>query len=276
MYPVLLAIGAAAAVIADACGLLGHPCSGCLQAYPLLLLAAAAASAAGTGMQIAATEEKNSAKNTATSAELARQKGYQDQASQLATKSIEASTPQVAQTQINQGAAQRERNYAVVAPKAGPAPGQPTAVAGGPAERASAEAAETGNAWSKALSAAEAKQGGYADWGLQQQIKNTKARTDIGVVSNASRGSASVLPIEMNAASHKGDELAGWGQLVSALGMVAGMGAASAAPAAAGAASGASVMPTVANLEPVSVAGGEGTANAWSYSALPSSSYMHP
>lgn len=204
------------------------------MAYPLLL-AGLALTAAGTGMNMAANAGTQSAVANAVAAEQARQKGFQQAANTVAQKSIAASTEPIAQDQIAQGAQARMNAYTQLAAKVPAAstvalPGQTKpggAVDTDPTGRAQAEAAATANAWSNAVGGAQARLGGYEDWGLKQNIKNRQASEQIGVQANLSKGSASVLPFEVAAAQHSNDELSGWGQLVSALGSVAMMGAAS-------------------------------------------------
>ena len=95
----------------------------------------------------------------------------------------------------------------------------------------------TGSVWEKLMNNAQAKLGSYGDWQLQQGIKDTRADQQISRISANAKGDwNNVVPVEMTAASHKGDALQGWGQLLSAAGMVTGMaGSLSTASAAGGA-----------------------------------------
>ena len=85
---------------------------------------------------------------------------------------------------------------------------------------------------------ADAKLGSYADWNLQQGIKNTRTNQGLERISqNAKSDLNNVVPVEMAGAARKGDALQGWGALLSAAGALTGMGQAlSTAPAAAGSA----------------------------------------
>ena len=198
---------------------------------PLALLAVGTGmSLAGTGMQIAGNSESQSAMNKARANSVAQQAALQKQSNDIAQKSIAGSAPQIAQQQVDQGAAART-NLAktlqqAAAPIATAAPATGSAGAG--------KAGAAGNAWTNLVTGNQAKAGGYQDWQNQQAIKNADAGQKIGILNNFSQGDAALLPIEMQVASQKGDKLSGWGSLVSALGSVAMTGGAMGAGAGAG------------------------------------------
>lgn len=227
--------------------------------YPLML-AAAAATAAGTGMQMAGAAQARGAMNDARAAELSRQKRYQDEASAEFSKSLKKSDRATADEQMQAGADRRSAAYQALAasPVGQPLPTRPgsdgavtdTGTAGA-AARTKANATATANAWSRLVGGAQARLGGGEDWQLEQGIKNAEANRNLAITSSNARGSANILPWEMEEASHAGDGLKGWGQLVSALGSVAGIGAATAP----GSASGALENPGVATFNPTPVAG---------------------
>ena len=73
---------------------------------------------------------------------------------------------------------------------------------------------------------------GFGDVTNATAVKNARSGVNTGVVSNFMKGSASAHGAEMDYASHKGDNLKTIGDILSKIGMVAGMYAA-AAPAAA-------------------------------------------
>ena len=227
------------------------------MAYPVLLALGAAAAAAGTGMQMAAASEDRAAMAAAQQAELARQKGYQSEADATFKKSLKESAPESAAGQLDKAAADRAAHYQEIEsstigtplptrPSGNTVVGQPGTNGGSATARASADAARTASAWSDLGNAAQSRLGSYGDWGLTQSIKNARANQDLAITSNLARGSAEVLPYEMQAAQHKGDALASWGSLVSALGSVAGMAGVTtpvtAAEAAAGTAAGAGAL----------------------------------
>lgn len=221
--------------------------------YPILLAAAAALSAAGAGMGMAGQAKANREMDARQNAELLRQRGYQEEADATFNQSLDKSDRPQADEAIDAGAAQRQAAYtnlrnATYSLTTTPGRNQPVGeTTAGAADRTSASVAATNSAWSKLQGAARAKLGGYQDWGLENDIKDRRANQDLGITSTQARRSANVLPIEMQDASHSGDGLQAWGQLVSALGAVAGMGAAvgaggAAAGAGAGSAGGTSAM----------------------------------
>lgn len=209
------------------------------EIYPVLMAVAAAAAAAGTGLSIAGQAESQNAISRARNAELLRQQQYQKTASGVFNTSLEQSAPKSAKAQLDAGAADRQAEMAKLAQQPGVAPsardkGTLTATspgADGAAARTEANVTATNNAWSNIVGQAQAKLGGYQDWDVAQGIKNARANQRLALVGNEAAGSANVLPIELEVASHKGDSLEGWGQLVSALGMVAGAGAGAAGAA---------------------------------------------
>jgi len=191
--------------------------------YPLLL-AGLAASAAGTGMQMAGARKSRKAMEATRAAELARQKKYQEQAGKTFEASLSKSTRANADAAMAEGANRRTSAYDRIA-----AGNQPTALNQVTTNRTVLPGPTTANrsaeAWSQLVGGNQAKLGGTADWQLGQGIKDTRASQDLAVISDNARGSARILPSELEAASHKGDSLSGWGQLLQAAGAVAGMAA---------------------------------------------------
>ena len=212
--------------------------------YPAIL-AGLALSAAGTGMQMAASSKAKGAMNDAQNAELLRQRGYQEQADASFQQNLAKSKRDTADTEQQAGADRRTAEYGkiaatgagVAAPITQTTSGNATPnSAAGAAARNKSTVTATGNAWSKLVGNARAKLGGGDDWQLNQSIRNTRANQDLAITAGNARASANILPVEMNAASHEGDALKGWGQLVGALGAVTGMAGsvAGAAPVAGG------------------------------------------
>ena len=224
------------------------------MAYPIALVAALALSAAGTGMQMAGAKKARDKMDDTRRAEMLRQKGYQRDADAAYEANRSKADRGTAEAEMAAGAQRREQEYqavgqntlGVAAPMATPAAGNQTA---GAASRMAANVQATGNAWTNMVNSARAKLGGSDDWELNQAIRNQRANEGIGIASSHARSSANLLPGEMQDASRAGDKLAGWGQLVSALGSVTGMyGAVAPGGAAAGAGGGAtsaSQMPVI-------------------------------
>jgi hypothetical protein len=187
----------------------------------VLALVALAGTAAGTGLQMDAASNVRDQENKATSAELLRQKGYQKQATGEFEKSLAQSGPEVAQGQIDTGAANRlaEMNKVAAVPLNTGSPldlGTPN-----PVQSAQSAALLSQQAQAKA------KLGGYSDYDLAQWIKNLRAQQQLGMYSQFARQSQQVLPYELQDAARSGATESSVGGLVSQLGMLAGLAGAS-------------------------------------------------
>lgn len=205
------------------------------RVYPILLAAGAALSAAGTGLNIAGNEAAASKMRQVRTAAAAKQKQYQDSANAVFTKSASTASPEAAQTQIDKGTKERSAFYNLIKDAASPAAAPLPATAstgtngvsdGTPMARAGANQQGRTNAWSNLVTGAQSRLGGYDDLNVNRAIENANAGSELRVISNKAHGQANILPIELDSASHAGDSLSGWGQLVSALGSVAMMGSA--------------------------------------------------
>jgi hypothetical protein len=208
--------------------------------YPAVLVAGLALSAAGAGMQYAGAQKAKSAMNNAQTAELLRQKKYQEEADASFQANLKQSDRATAEAETQAGATRRAAEYQALDRTAAGAEAPMTATATGGAnsaagavKRTAATVSATNNAWSRLVSDARAKLGGADDWQLSQNTRNTRTNQDLALTSSKARGSAAVLPYEMNAASQQGDSLKAWGSLVGALGSAVGMAGAT-APVAAG------------------------------------------
>lgn len=218
--------------------------------YPIALAAGLALSAAGAGMQMAGNARSKSAMNDAQNAELLRQKKFQQEADASFQQNVERSRRTTAEAEQEAGADRRLAEAAALeltgagmaAPITAPASGSanPNSAAAA-AQRSATATRAAGSAWSRLVGNAKARLGGGDDWQLAQAIGNNRTNLDLGITANQARGSAALLPYEMEEAQHRGDALRGWGQLVGALGAVtgaygatAGAGAAAAAPSASG------------------------------------------
>lgn len=210
--------------------------------YPIALVAGLALSAAGTGMQMAGASKARSAMNETQSAELLRQRKFKGDADAAFQQNLDKSKRDTAETEQTAGANRRTNEYSkleatgagVAAPIATTASGSanPNSAAGAASRNRSVVKA-SGNAWSKLVDSARARLGGGDDWQLEQAIRNNRTGQDLAITSSNARSSAAILPYEMQAASHEGDALKGWGQLVGALGAVTGMAGATAGTGAA-------------------------------------------
>jgi len=196
-----------------------------------LMIAGLAASVAGTGMGIAGNAEAQSAMNAARSSEVQKEKEFQQQGNQVFNKSLSTSGADAAKNTAAAGAAQRQNAFTALSQVAQPIAGaplpsdqNPNPIVNGndPTEQANSLAKTRGNAFTTLTSNAQSQEGGLQDWQARQSVNDAEANRQLSVIGDKARGSAALLPLEMQVAGTKGDALSGWGQLFSALGSVAG------------------------------------------------------
>lgn len=189
-------------------------------ALPLIGLGA---TVIGTGLQMAGNAKAQAAMNAARASEVAQQQKLQQQSNSIFAKSLAGSTPATAAQQMQQGQAARTTAWQDLnkstQPIASALPAVTDTATGGASRRASGAA----NTWNTLNANAQAKMGSYGDWQNQQAIKNADVAQRLGVINNFSAGDAALLPTELQVASQSGDQLSGWGSVVSMLGGLAGM-----------------------------------------------------
>lgn len=187
--------------------------------------------AAGTAAQAAGAAKAKKAMNGAREAERIRQKGYQDEASAVFDKSKANADKGSQDSQQAASEAARQEAYAKnVEDAKAPALAIGDNLAGDnsasavindeaarQSSRATAFAAQQGNAKAALQS--------FGDLQFNNSIYNNRAGNQLGTLGNFMRGSANVLPYEMEAASHKGDGLNALGSILQLGGTVAGVGA---------------------------------------------------
>jgi hypothetical protein len=192
---------------------------------------ALALTAAGSAAQAAGAAKAAKAMAGARTAESIRQKGFQDQANAVVDDSLNKSGKDATDKGMADAAAQRAAaSDAAVADVRAPIEATGTNLAGD--QTANAVMASEGDV-------AAAKNLGYAtqqgrakanllsfnDVTFQNAINNVKAGQQLNTVGNFMRGSSNVLPVELEAASRKGEGLKTLGTVLSTAGSVVGMGA---------------------------------------------------
>jgi hypothetical protein len=200
--------------------------------FPLIPIALGL-SAAGAAMGYAGQRRAAKAQNQVMQDYRARNKAREAEADALFRESLGQSGVDDAEMALDEGAARREAAYEAAA-RSVPSQPLPTTAKGNKEVKPNT-VKNAGTVWEKLMNKAQSRLGSYSDWQLQQGIKDNRANQSIARVTDAARGDwNNVVPVEMTAASHKGDALQGWGQLLSAAGMLGGMsGALATAPAAA-------------------------------------------
>lgn len=190
-----------------------------------LMLASLAASAAGTGMSIAGQQESADAMDRARANFQANQKKLQKDANQVFVKSSSQATRSAADEALAKGA--QERGQIVAALKQASTP-MATALPSNSAtgykvsDPGAAAAQAAGDATRAATTTAANNLGAYDDWANQNQLNQAEAARNFAPISSKSQGNARIFPTQLEVASHKGDNLSQWGQIVGALGSVAG------------------------------------------------------
>ncbi len=198
----------------------------------IALVAGAALSAAGTGVQMNAAHQEHEAMTAKVNQEMLRQQALDVKARSAFHASADQSGVETANKQIAQGTQARADEYTrlgaipIGASEASPltqTSSQKEAVEG-------QDTAERG---------ARAAGGGYSESDLQNWIKNIRATQTLGMLGQEARGSAALLPQEIQRASYSKEGQHAVGAGLSALGAVVGAYGA-VAPALSGAAAGAS------------------------------------
>ena len=190
-----------------------------------LAITSLVATGAGTAMQAAGAAKSRRAMEAAANAERQRQQAYQREADSLFAESL---SKQGAEQQIK-GTAEAEAERAATTQGAQqtapvvsiPTQGEtPTVVADETSARVG-----TGNAQAAQEAANRAALASFGDVQLGNALMNTRYGQQQGQIGRNMQGSASVLGLEMDAASRRGDSLKGIGSLLNAGGQIAGMGA---------------------------------------------------
>ena len=189
-----------------------------------------ALTAAGSAAQAAGQSRARSAMSQAQADERQRQQGFQGQSQNLISESLaNASAPSQAGQQAKD-VANRNASYQAAA-AAAPAALLPTGNTNAGDQNANSivntESAQRGAAaqgFTSQQGAAKANLQGFADLQKQNDIYNNRMLQQQGQIGNFMQGSSSVLPYEVQAASHKGDRYKSLGDVLSLAGSAAGMG----------------------------------------------------
>jgi len=194
-------------------------------------IVALALTAAGSAAQAAGARRAAKAMAGARTAESIRQKGFQDQANAIVDDSLNKSGKDATDKGMADAAAQRAAaSDAAVADVRAPIEATGKNIAGDQTVNA-VMASEGDVAANKNLGyatqqgRAKANMLSFNDVTFQNAINNIRAGQQLNTTSNFMRGSSNVLPIEMEAASNKGQGLKTLGNMLSTAGSVVGMGA---------------------------------------------------
>lgn len=188
-----------------------------------------ALAAGGTAMQMKGQADASRAEEQAAQDEMARQKKYQGQADTAFNMSLTKSGTDVANKDIQQGANKQEKVYQSLAQLPLPV----SAASATPTSTVTEARIAAGNDLRQNT---QARMQGYGTFGMNQQIKDLLAAQQLAGISQAAGRSGSVLPLELQQASHAGDAWSGSGKLVGLAGsLVGGLGSLYTTPATIGA-----------------------------------------
>jgi len=197
-----------------------------------LTIASVALIGSGTAMQMQGAEKAKKAQDSANLAELQRQKGYREKSFGLFDQSLG----------YNQGDAQIAREAkessdlnSIFQQAADNVFSSASPSGTNPMSGVSEAPKAIGDIYKKSMNeargsiqnalTARAALGGFSKMLGNTSIQNQQISNAQNPLGNFMRGSAGILPMELQAASHAGDKLANIGAVLSALGTVAGLGA---------------------------------------------------
>lgn len=197
------------------------------------VIAAVALTAAGTAAQAAGASRARRAMQGAREAERIRQKGYREQAETRVGESLAKSSRESADRKLSEAEAERASlAEKAVADVRAPIEAVGTNLAGDSSaasvvsDETKAQAAKNlGFALQQGLS--KSKIGAMDELNFANAINNIRASQDLSMIGNFMRGSADVLPVELEAASKKGDKLNALGSVLKTAGLITGIGAGS-------------------------------------------------
>lgn len=182
-------------------------------------LAALGLSLAGAGTQEYANVKDNNAANAAEQQELARQAQFSNQAKGVFNQSLAQSTPQAAQNQQQQGAAQ-----ILGASKAAQLPGLSLGSVdtgqGNNANNVSYVGSQAENALNQG---ANAQLQGYTSGNLQQSLQDQQARNQLGAINSNASSWQAALPLQLQQAANSNSGLSALGSLLGTAGQVTGL-----------------------------------------------------
>lgn len=200
------------------------------MAFPIAFLIALASSLGSSILNEKAAEKVAKQQNLYTDMENTRQDALREKAqanfkdllnSQQKTSQDEDMAAQENALKQRYGEAANTINFQELLPGQGSASNTVRMDVVGAGSRAQGKANQRANARA-ALDA-------YGQTALNNAIKDQRAKENLGMISNESRGSYDILPLEMKASQNKGASLRGWANLLSTVGSVASSAAAASA-----------------------------------------------
>ncbi len=181
--------------------------------------------AAGTAAQIAGQKQSQKAMNNAYALESQRQKGFQGEQHKVFDDSLAGQSADAQKDKLAQAEKERQANAVAVHKEA---PVVNIAPAGGVSKVVADEtstAMNVANAEARRDAEAKALLSAFGDVQLNNALANTRARQNVGMLSDFSRGSSGVNTYEMDVASKRGEGTKKLGDILTTAGFVTGMAA---------------------------------------------------
>lgn len=195
-----------------------------------LAITSIALTAAGTAVQMQGAEKAKKAQDAANTAELVRQKGYRDQSFGEFDKSLNYNQGQAQQDREKQSASDLNAQFQNAADSVFSGA---SANGANPNSGVSDAPKAIGDVYKKSMDeargsiqnmlTAKAALGGFNRMLGNTSIQNQNIANEQQPIAGFMRGSAGVLPLELQKASHAGDSMNSLGTLISLAGMASGM-----------------------------------------------------
>lgn len=198
----------------------------CEPTTATLALTSLGLTAAGTAAQYAGAQKSKRAMDAVAAAEKLRQDKYKAESKSLFDQSLGESGADVSNQNI--AAAQDKRNAATDVAVAETSDSQVGSTGGQTSRVVSDETAtrtEAGRGVASIYSKNKNAINAFNDVGVNDAIRNARYLQDQSRIANFMSGSAGVVPMELEAAKGKGDNLRGIGSILSTAGSLTGMGA---------------------------------------------------
>lgn len=186
-----------------------------------LEIAGLVASVAGSGLGVLSSSQAKDNMNQAANAELMRQQDFAKKGKNVFEQSLQESTPDALAKNRQAGALQAVQEYQKLQGAQAPQLGLLSEGQVNPNERANATENTIVGAQTARSNNANAALQGWNTSDVAQSIKDLQARGRLGQIGAYSNQSASLLPLELNAAQHSEDGLTGLGSLLNTAGGLA-------------------------------------------------------
>ena len=192
-------------------------------------IVALALTAAGTAATAAGVRKAQKAQDGAREAERIRQKGFQDEADARATENFNKTNKGATDSGMTKSEEERKAaSDAAVSEVRAPVEATGKNLAGDSAAaklvaNENASQAARGIGYALQQGAAKAKLASLNDVWFENSLLNARTNQDIARVANFAKGSADVLPVELEAAARKGQGLRTVGSLLSTAGTAYGL-----------------------------------------------------